>query len=176
MNEQKVNDLLQRYFDGATTRDEESLLQRYFTESDELPGSLKAYRPLFTFFAEERAVQPPMRNNRGRNVRIGLSVITGIAASIAILFLIGLPKTEPDSFVYFVNGQRIYDETAAIAMVENNLQLLAASMQKAHNSMAAFERLHEGSQALQQFDKISEAFRQVLEIGSMFDELRVGIN
>jgi len=175
MNEQKVNDLLQRYFDGATTRDEERLLQRYFTESDDLPCSLKAYRPLFTFFAEERAVQPPTRS-RGRTVRIGLSVITGIAASIAILFLVGLPKTENDKFVYFVNGQRVYDETAAIEIAESKLQLIAASMQKAHTSMAAFDRLHESAQTLQQFDRISEAYRHIVEIGSRFDDLRGSIN
>ena len=172
MNEQKVNELLQRYFDGATTRDEERALQRYFAESDVLPDSLKAYRPLFTFFAEERAVQPPARKER--NIHIGWTILMGIAASIAILFMFGLPKTtESDNFVYFVNGQRVHDESAAIAMAENSLQLLAASMQKAHTGMAAFERLQESAQALQQFDKISEAYRHVMEIGSRFDDLRI---
>jgi len=172
MNEQKVNELLQRYFDGETTRDEECALQRYFAQSDsDIPDPLKAYRPLFTFFAQERAVQPPIRKER--DIRIGWTILMGVAASIAVLFMMVLPKKESDNFVYFVDGQRIYDETAAIAMAENSLQLLAASMQKAHTGMAAFDRLQESTQALQQFDKISEAYRQVLEIGSRFDDLRV---
>jgi len=160
MNEQKIQELLQRYFDGETSLDEERELQRYFAGND-IPGSLMAYRPLFTYFAEERAVMPPEPKAVTRNIRLGLSVITGIAASIAILFLVGLPETQSDKYVYFVNGQRVYNEAAAMESAEVKLQLLAASMQKAQNSMAAFDKVQDSNQALQQFDKISNAFQRV---------------
>jgi hypothetical protein len=160
MNEQKVQEMLQRYFDGATSIDEERDLQRYFAESD-LPEPLKAYRPMFAFFAEERAVKPPKRENR--RIRLNLSVITGIAASIAILFTVGLPKMKSgnDDYVYYVNGQRIYNETAALELAENKLQLLAVSMQKAQNSMTSFDKVQESAQQLQQFSKISNAYRKL---------------
>jgi len=164
MNEQKVHELLQRYFDGATTTDEERDLQRYFT-SCKLPESLKAYRPMFAFFAEARAVRPPKHNTR--YIRLALSVITGIAASIAILFVAGLLKMNADandSYVYYVNGQRIYNETAALEIAENKLQLLTASMQKAQNSMTTLDKVQEGAQQLQQFSKISDAYKRV-ELG-----------
>jgi len=163
MNEQKINELLQRYFDGATTLDEERDLQRYFAQSD-VHESLKVYRPMFAFFAEERAVQPPAQNHAARKIRIGLSMITGIAASIAILFMVGIPKTTSDDYVYYVNGQRVFDESAALALAENKLQLLSASMQKAQNSMATFEKVQETNQSLQQFSKISDAYRQMERI------------
>ena len=60
MNEQKVNELIQRYFDGATSLDEERELQRYFERGD-MPDALKIYSPLFRFFAEERAIEPEAR-------------------------------------------------------------------------------------------------------------------
>ena len=160
MNEQKIHELLQRYFDGATSLDEERKLQRYFSGGD-ISDSLKAYLPLFTFFAEERAIAPPQQKAVVRNLRIRLSIITGIAASIAILFLVGFPKTQSDNYIYYIDGQRVYDESAAIAKAEDKLQLLAASMQKAQSSMAAFEKVQESNHALQQFDKISNAYQLV---------------
>ena len=160
MNEQKIQELLQRYFDGATSLDEERELQRYFA-GDHIPGPLKAYRPLFAYFAEERAVQPPKPKAVVRNIRLGLSILTGVAASIAILFLVGLPQKQPDMYVYYVDGQRVYNEAAALESAEDKLQLLAASMQKAQNGMAALDKVQESNQALQQFDKISNAFQRI---------------
>jgi len=159
MDEQKIHELLQRYFDGATSLDEERRLQRYFSGGD-ISDSLKVYLPMFTFFTEERAVEPPKPKAVTR-IRLSLSILTGIAASIAILFLVGVPKMQSDNYVYFVDGQRIYDKAAAIESAEDKLQLLTASMQKAQNSMAAFGKVQESNQALQQFEKISNAYQRI---------------
>ena len=170
MNEQKTEELLQRYFDGATSLDEERELQRYFAESD-IPDSLKVYRPMFTFFDKERAVQPPAQKPVIRNLRL-FSIVTGIAASIAILIMVGLPfKQQSDNYVYYVDGQRIYDETAAIALAENKLQMLTQSMQKAQNSMATFGKVQESIQPLQQLNKISNTLQQLEIIGTEIGKL-----
>ena len=161
MNEQMIHDLLRRYFDGATSLDEERELQRYFAEND-VPASLKAYRPMFSFFAEERAVMPPARKPKARIITLNRAIITGIAASIAILFLVGLPpKTQSDLYAYYVDGDRVYNETAAMEAADEKLQLLAASLQKAQNSMAAFDKVQESSQSLQEFSKISGAYQRI---------------
>ena len=162
MNEQEVHELLQRYFDGATSVAEERELQRYFAGSD-IPATLKAYQPMFAFFAEERAVEPPAQKQEARIIRLNRAMITGIgiAASIAILFLVGLPKMQTDNYIYYVDGQRIYDESAAIASAGDKLQLLSASMQKARSSMATFDKVQESNQSLQQFGKISDIYRQI---------------
>ena len=160
MNEQKIHELLQRYFNGASTLDEERELQRYFAGED-ISGSLKVYRPMFTFFAEERSIQVPQPKSVIRNLRLNLSIITGIAASIAILFLVGYPKMQSHNYVYYVNGQRIYDQMAALESAEDKFQLLAVSMQKARNSMATFDKVQESKQSLQQFDKISNAYQLI---------------
>jgi hypothetical protein len=170
MNEQKVQKLLQQYFDGATSLDEERALQRYFAESD-IPDSLKAYRPMFAFFVEERAVEPPKQKTVIRSIRPILSIVVGIAASIAIFFFVAMPKQQHDNYVYYVDGQRIYDETAAIALAENKLQMLAVSMQKAQVSMAAFGKVQESAQSLQQLNKISNAYRQIEMLGAKIEGL-----
>ena len=172
MNEQKIHELLQRYFDGATSLDEERELQRYFA-GENIPGSLMAYQPMFAFFAEERAVHPPAQKPAARTIRLNWTIATGIAASIAILFLVSLPKVQHDQYAFYVDGQRVYDESAALGSAEIKLQMMAASMQKARNSMAAFEKVQESNQSLQQFDKISNAYRQMEMLGSKLEELRI---
>jgi hypothetical protein len=147
MNENKIKELLEKYFDGTTNIDEERLLHQYFN-GENVCQTLKVYIPLFMFFDNERKVEPKMPEKQyiGRNFFIGL----GIAASIAILFMIKSPGKQTDTFTYFVDGQRIYDQNAAIELVESNLHLLAASMQKMQQDMVVF-------------DKISESYRQVEE-------------
>ena len=183
MTEEKVNELLQRYFDGATTLEEERDLQRYFA-GDDIADSLAAYRPMFTFFANSKiqeindstiqefkdsTIQRFKNSTIQRFKNLGISeswnfgIITAIAASIAILLWIGLAETKPDNYVYFVNGKRVYDENAAIASAEDKLQLLASSMQTARNSMSAFDKLQESNQSLQQLSKISNTYRQIEE-------------
>lgn len=166
MNEQKIHELLQRYFDGETSLDEERKLQRYFAE-EEIPDSLMVYRQLFTFFAEEQAVMPPVHKPL---VRLNWAIITGIAASIAILFLIGLPKVQHEQYVYYVDGHRIYDETAAMELAGDKLQMLATSMQKAQSSMAAFGKVQESNRSLQQFGRISDAYRQMENVEAKLQE------
>ena len=156
--QEEINVLLQRYFDGATTLDEERLLQRYFTESP-IDDALKVYRPLFTYFAQERAVQPPAPKTRV--IRPAWSIITAMAASIAVLLWIGISQNKEvqnDGLIYIVDGKRVYDETAAIAIAENKLQMIAESMQTALNGMATLDKLQQSSQPLV---KITNALMQI---------------
>ncbi len=166
MNEQKIHELLRSYFDGTSSLAEDRELRRFFAE-EQVPDSLRPYRPLFAYIAEERAVEPPAKVE-AKIVRLPWIIVTGIAASIAILFLIGLPKITQAEFVYYVDGQRVYDEEAAMESAEDKLQLLAASIQKAKTSMSAFETVRESTQSLQQLNKIPDAYRQAEDILSGF--------
>jgi hypothetical protein len=47
-----IEQLLEQYFEGLTSSDEEAILRRYFT-SDDVPESLMMYKPLFVFFENE---------------------------------------------------------------------------------------------------------------------------
>ncbi len=170
MNEQKIQELLQRYFDGETTLAEERELQRFFAGED-IPESLKVYQPMFAFFVEEKAVEPPISKPGRRTIRLNWTIVTGVAASIAILFLIGLPKTlRQEGYAYYVDGQRIYNEVAAVEAAGDKLQLLAVSMQKARNSVTTFNKVQESNQSLQHFTKISNAYQQMEGVGFKIQE------
>ena len=49
-----IEELLDRYFEGETSADEERELRRFFA-SDHVPDHLSAYRPMFAYFDEEIA-------------------------------------------------------------------------------------------------------------------------
>jgi hypothetical protein len=57
MEYQDINDLLDRYFEGETTLQEEQTLRQYFQTTPNIPVEWQSYRPLFQFFAEEKNTQ-----------------------------------------------------------------------------------------------------------------------
>ena len=48
----KIEELLEKYFDGQTTCEEERALRRFFA-SDQVPEHLEVYRPLFACINQE---------------------------------------------------------------------------------------------------------------------------
>ena len=47
-----IENLLEQYFEGRTSAEEEAILRRFFTSSD-VPENLAMYKPLFVYFDEE---------------------------------------------------------------------------------------------------------------------------
>ena len=56
MDYKKVNELLERYFEGETSLQEETMLSTYFNEN-EVAADLQKYQPLFQYFKEEQSIQ-----------------------------------------------------------------------------------------------------------------------
>ena len=54
-----IDELLNRYFEGETSAEEEQKLRRFFA-SDNVPENLSAYKPLFAYFDEEIAAERDM--------------------------------------------------------------------------------------------------------------------
>lgn len=54
MERSKIKDLLEKYLEGETSLTEEKILTEYFT-SAQVASDLLEYKPLFTFFKEQRS-------------------------------------------------------------------------------------------------------------------------
>ena len=123
----KIDELLDKYFEGETSCEEERELRRFFTE-EEVPEHLQMYRPLFAYLnreatsmaepTEEKSVttesakEVPAQRKPSRLYRTFYAV-SGIAAGL--LLLLGVAKIifplsgVPENYVV-IDGQRYTDE------------------------------------------------------------------
>ena len=58
MNFERINDLIEKYFAGETSLEEEKILRGYFNGSN-IDPRLLSYAPLFQFFEKEKTVEFP---------------------------------------------------------------------------------------------------------------------
>lgn len=123
MEDPRVKQLLDKYWDGTTTLAEESDLRSYFA-SEQVSPAFDSFRPLFQFFSEEGTVQmgdiaPPEAKNEIGQTRVR-SMRWLMHAAAAVLFLFGLffigkksVSTQPDLYAYedtYENPELAYAE------------------------------------------------------------------
>ena len=60
MEYNEIRRLLDRYFDGETTLDEEQALRRFFASTADVPADLRYAAPMFAYAAEKRTQTRPV--------------------------------------------------------------------------------------------------------------------
>lgn len=106
-----MEELIEKYFDGATTCEEERILRRSFV-TGEVPPHLEVYRPLFAYLdqeAEKFRYAEPVIHTRRKTSRLFILRLGGSIAA-AILLCLGLVRFLPlnnqtENFVV-IDGQR----------------------------------------------------------------------
>lgn len=93
MNLQKVEILLNHYFEGKTTIEEEKYLEKFFQQKD-IPAKLEKYRTLFSFYATEKKISanenmPELLRGNAWYSKNRVRKLA-MAATAAILFSAGL--------------------------------------------------------------------------------------
>lgn len=113
----KIDELLNKYFEGETSCDEERDLRRFFTE-EQVPEDLEMYHPLFVCLDEEAKAHQSHQHevkevNKQLSYRRRLYYIMGSIAA-GLLLLIGVANlyqnvwTAPSDYV-IINGKRYTD-------------------------------------------------------------------
>jgi len=132
MQEKKLRELIDRYYSGDSTLEEEELLRNYFSGADLLPG-YEAEKEIFTYYSESFLVPPPSEDLEMRIMKsLDLSnvknkhifrqrktlVLIGIAASFFLVissYFFFLKNSEPvdtytDPLIAYAEARRIlYD-------------------------------------------------------------------
>ena len=118
-----IEQLIERYFEGLTTSEEEATLRRFFT-SDEVPEKMQMYKPLFVYFDTEiNTLQTPPH----RHLKPYIYWLSGVAASAAILiglFVFNLQRTDypRNSNYVMIDGQCYTDEATIRTATINSLR------------------------------------------------------
>lgn len=85
-----IEELLNKYFEGETNREEEQELRRFFTQKN-IPQELSVYRPIFAYLEKEnhkhQAVQQKNAHKRSR-IRYMRYVLGGAAATLLLLLAV----------------------------------------------------------------------------------------
>lgn len=121
-----IDELIDRYFEGETSAEEESRLRAFFA-SGQVPERLSVYIPLFAYFDQEIA-----KKNRHIpfNRRTAIWLASGVAACMLLLLGIGrmLNPMDPcfcsDSYVV-INGRCYTDIHKVRSMAFEALQEVA---------------------------------------------------
>lgn len=116
----KLNALIEKYFDGATTLDEERLLRRMLADPSFQGESVDEARAVLGFMA---AGASPHADVSGRR-SVSWLTSAGVAASLAVAVTIGMwmhrESTSPDMIAY-VGGCEIRDRREVMDIVEADL-------------------------------------------------------
>ncbi len=151
MDSKVVKELLDRYFAGETTLEEETQLRRYFRRST-IDPQFESLRPLFQFFQEEAQLQAPQSwKPPGTAFRSMLRVIrpVSIAALIVLAFglwwLVGRDGTpEPTAQINWEHYE-VNDPEAAARIIADALKKAGTTINEgathAVREMEAVERL-----------------------------------
>ena len=152
-NEIKI--LVEKYFDGATSLEEEKMLSQYFSQCNELPEEFKSVKMLFASLHKigeaapvnaEVRVAPTIKRARWRawSYHIG----AGVAASVAVIMLLtalfkdNSAELYPDigqGFICYVDGEEISDWAVAHAETDRILSGVASNM---HQAMSSIKKLN----------------------------------
>lgn len=123
-----IDKILERYFEGESTLEEEQILRKYFNQP-QIAERHKVYAPIFQFFiveSSENSEQNIVQTIEKRE-RFNLKPWISIAASIAIivgLYIIFSPQIEnSNKSIVYINGNKTTDiniiNNEALNSIEN---------------------------------------------------------
>ena len=149
----RIKILIDRYFDGITSREDEHELARYFSECNDIPEEYQVVKMMFTSFntiandAPTSDIRLPDKMVRHNTITISRRWYGGIAAAITLVIGIvaifsheynnsAAQSSEP-SYVCYVNGIKVEDDMLAYAeayrilgSVSENVQIVMAEIDR----------------------------------------------
>ncbi len=125
---QELEQLIERYFDGLTTVEEEAALRACLARCPWHSESIEDAQVVMGYFA---ALSKDQRHSAARTTR---QRIAGIAASIVVVLSVAVfalwHQWQPmDECVAYVNGQAISNDREVMALVENDLSSIGNASQ-----------------------------------------------
>ncbi|SKA43177.1 hypothetical protein SAMN04488128_106128 [Chitinophaga eiseniae] len=154
--------LLERYWEGETTLEEEALLRRFFSESHpDMPEPLQEAAPLFGFFREEMEREEMLGETL--SVRVEASPVAKVVAlspfrhwmkyAAVLLMAVGMgyamkqfQRTETKARLAEVQQKKMEEETRmAYLETKKALQLLAKNLNKGTEKMQKLSYFNEAT-------------------------------
>ncbi len=152
MNEEYINRLIELYFDGSTTLQQEEELRRILADarppySPQIESAL-AVMGYTAVMQPSRAVARPSILRRSRMAMMAASVSIMLAVGICWMFVSG--RYNPDnSYVAYVGGEKVVSAEEVMMIMDSQLNSISMAQDN-------FE-----SELMEQHREISEIFNQL---------------
>ena len=135
-NQNELEQLIERYFDGETSIQEEQLLREALANSQWTSETIDEARFAMGYFTTHR-------QERKEASKFNRSSIIGIAATIAILLTVGIPalshrwSTPQPEYIAYVNGKVIANnQEAVMSLIEQDLNNMGMATHEMDNAIA----------------------------------------
>lgn len=134
----EIKILIDKYYDGETTLDEEAAIANYFQTHMDIPAELEPTRAIFMATSALKDLKAP--DVKPRKVSLGRMItihLGGVAAAAAVVagIIIGLspePTTKTEKRPYiacYINGEKVDDQQIAQAEANRILGGVSEDMQ-----------------------------------------------
>ena len=118
----KINELIEGYFEGTLSRDEETALKVFLASEEGQGPEYDEVRAVMGYFAAGRSVEILRSRPLPQNDKKMLRRILAIAASLAIIITLGINIFNQNNVcVSFVGGKKITDREVVMNDVDNIL-------------------------------------------------------
>jgi hypothetical protein len=151
----RVKILVDKYFDGLTSLEEEQELRRYFAQAEDIPEEYQAVKMMLGVFdtlsheTPNREIRVNVETKRRNIFRLNVRWMAGMAAAVAIIIGAAItlvpnsnnmntPAETVPEYICYVNGVKVEDDQLAYAEASRILGNLSEDMQLA---MAEVNRL-----------------------------------
>jgi hypothetical protein len=171
-----IEELLERFFDGETSNEEERELYRFFAQGD-IPAHLRRYKPVFDYFENglEKEIHQRPRHRLRRAVGMVASLL--ILLTAGLLFMKKANAFDPYEGSYIVhNGVRITDINLIRPELEATLRQALLQEAEANRLLSdltgpdtRFEQIQQqidrqNEEIINRFpDEIKESVRSIIE-------------
>ena len=139
MESDKINALLEKYFEGETTIAEENELKKYFSSAVVAPH-LQQYQSLFGYYTSDtkQKFEPKLMLQSNKKSKI---TWIAVAASVVVLLGVGIytfnnvsnDKTNPELGTYDDPEEAFKETQKALAMLSNHVNVGIESIQYIEN-------------------------------------------
>lgn len=134
----EIEELVARYFDGATTVDQERQLRRLLASTGYSSPAADEARALLGYFAAERgrAAETARRRSRGLR-RTVLTVAASVAVMVAVTVALFRSADSPMECYAMVGSERVEDMNEIRALIDADLGCIADAQHSINDAIAA---------------------------------------
>ncbi|MEZ7884202.1 MAG: hypothetical protein QMB39_03005 [Bacteroidales bacterium] len=157
LTKQTIKMMLDKYFEGTSTLQEEKALRAYFT-SGQFDPEFAEIAPMFEYFADEadhdhkRVVKRQFRINRNTTFRIA-SVMA--AASLVLFTFLMWPQQNENELKLMINGISVNNNELAKSKADDQLEKLNSLMAKVGTNVESLDKLSKVNDAMSSLDKVN---------------------